>query len=339
MTINFKYILFFTLSVLLFQCVPPEEVVLTEVTRDLRDSTLQEIIRYQDEQKTAALFPFFNDKDPSYRYAAAMAFGSTKDKTALDSLAKLLKDPIQEVRVAAAYAIGQLGEERGATILMGAFEQYDTARQFVKSNGIILEAVGKCASKETLKLLTGISTYKASDTLLLKGQAYGIYRFAMREMVSAEGTSKMLTFVNNTLYPPSVRMIAANYLGRAKDIDITNNVAALSETLASEEDVKIRIPLALALGKIKTSAATNALVEQFNQETDYRVKVNVIRALNGTDYDSVSATILTALDDPNLATAQMAAQFLINNGIPRQAASYYRMSRVERPWQVQLALL
>ena len=339
MTTNFKYLLFFTLSVLLFQCVPPEEVVLTEVTRDLRDSTLQEIIRYQDEQKTAALLPFFNDKDPSYRYAAAMAFGSTKDKTALDSLAKLLKDPIQEVRVAAAYAIGQLGEERGATILMGAFEQYDTARQFVKSNGIILEAVGKCAPKETLKLLTGISTYKATDTLLLEGQAYGIYRFAMRDMVSTEGTSKMLTFVNNTLYPPTVRMIAANYLGRAKDIDITNNVVALSETLASEEAIKIRIPLALALGKIKTPAATNALIAQFNQETDYRVKVNVIRALNGAEYDSVSATILTALDDPNLATAQMAARFLINNGIARQAANYYRMSKVERPWQVQLALL
>ena len=49
MTINFKYILFLLLSAILFQCVPPEEVVLTEVTRDLRDSTLQEIIRYQDE--------------------------------------------------------------------------------------------------------------------------------------------------------------------------------------------------------------------------------------------------------------------------------------------------
>jgi len=105
MTINLKYILFLLLSVILFQCVPPEEVVLTEVTRDLRDSTLQEIIRYQDEQKTAKLYRFFKDKDPSYRYAAAMAFGSTKDKTALDSLALLLKDPIQEVRVAAAYAI------------------------------------------------------------------------------------------------------------------------------------------------------------------------------------------------------------------------------------------
>jgi len=339
MTNYFKYVLFFLLSIALFQCVPPEEVVLTEVTRDLRDSTLLEIIRFQDEQKSESLYPFFNDKDPSYRYAAAMAFGSTKDKSGLDSLAKLLKDPIQEVRVAAAYAIGQLGEERGATLLMGAFEQYDTARQYVKSNGIILEAVGKCAPKETLDLLTGITTYKVTDTLLLEGQAFGIYRFAMRKIVSPAGTSKMLAFVNNKLYPSRVRMIAANYLGRAKDIDIQANVQALSETLAEETDVKIRIPLVLALGKIKTPAATRVLLNQFNQETDYRVKVNTIRALNGADYDSVNITILTALDDPNPTIAQVAAQFLINNGSARQAANYYRLSKEERPWQVQLALL
>ena len=65
MTINYKYIIFLLLSAILFQCVPPEEVVLTEVTRDLRDSTLQAIIRYQDEQKTTELFKFYNDKDPS----------------------------------------------------------------------------------------------------------------------------------------------------------------------------------------------------------------------------------------------------------------------------------
>ena len=194
-------------------------------------------------------------------------------------------------------------------------------------------------SRETLDLLTGITTYKVTDTLLLEGQAYGIYRFAMRKMVSPAGTSKMLTFVNNKLYPSRVRMIAANYLGRAKDIDIQVNVQALSETLAGETDVKIRIPLVLALGKIKTAAATKMLLNQFNQETDYRVKVNTIRALNGADYDSVSATILTALDDPNPMIAQMAAQFLINNGTARQAANYYRLSKEERPWQVQLALL
>ncbi|MEM1121093.1 MAG: peptidylprolyl isomerase, partial [Bacteroidota bacterium] len=326
------------LSLALFQCVPPEEVVLTEVTRDLRDSTLQQIILHQDEGKTEALLPFFNDKDPSYRYAAAMAFGSIQDELALDSLVKLLKDPIEEVRVAAAYAIGQIGEEKSATSLMNAFEQYDTARQFLQSNSTILEAVGKVAPKTTLDLLTSISTYQATDTLLLKGQAYGIYRFALRGMTSKEGTSKMLSFVNNDLYPPQVRMIAANYLARAKDVDFTENVQALSETLFNEEDVYIRIPLVLALGKVRTPTATQALVQQLAKESDYRVKVNTIRALNGTQNDTVYAAVYEAINDENIAVAQTAAQFLIDNGDARQAANYYRLAKEDRPWQVKVAL-
>jgi len=339
MKINFKYLLFFFISFLVLQCVPPEEVVLTEVTRDLRDSALQKIIIYQDEGNTDSLLTFFSDKDPSYRYAAAMAFGSTKDKNGLDSLVALLKDPIQEVRVAAAYSIGQLGEEKAAIPLMNAFEQYDTARQFLKSNSTILEAVGKVAPKTTLDLLTGISTYQATDTLLLTGQAYGIYRFALRGITSKEGTSKMLSFVNNPLYPSRVRMIAANYLARAKEINFDENVQALSETLASENEGNIRIPLALAIGKVKTPMATQALIQQLSNESDYRVKVNAIRALNGAVYDTVSAAILASIDDSNLAVAQTAAQFFIANGTARQAANYYRMAKEDRPWQVKVALL
>lgn len=339
MKISLKYLLFLFISITVFQCVPPEEVVLTEVTRDLRDSTLQQIIIHQDEGNRDSLLTFFNDKDPSYRYAAAMAFASTKDIYGVDSLVQLLKDPIQEVRVAAAYALGQTGAEKAASPLMNAFEQYDTARQYVKSNSTILEAVGKVAPETTLDLLASISTYKVTDTLLLEGQAYGIYRFALRGITNQAGTSKMLSFVNNPLYPSKVRMIAANYLARAKDLDLSENVQSLSETLASEKEVFIRSPLVLALGKTKAPVAVRTLVQQLNTETDYRVKVNTIRALNGADYDTINAAILTTIDDPNLAVAQTAAQFLINNGNARQAGNYYRMTKTDRPWQVKIALL
>ncbi|MEM1123577.1 MAG: peptidylprolyl isomerase [Bacteroidota bacterium] len=333
----FSFILLVVLG--LTQCVPPEEIVLTEVTRDLKDSTLQQIIVYQDEQATEQLIDFFDNKDPSYRYAAAMAFGSVKDEVALDSLAILLKDPIQEVRVAAAYAIGQIGAERGANYLMGAFEQYDTARQYLKSNSIILEAVGKCGPKSTLDLLSGISTYKVTDTLLLEGQAWGIYRYALRGITSQEGTSKMLSFVNNELYPSRVKMIAANYLARAKNIDLTENVQAIGETLAKESSIRTQLPLVLALGKGKSEVAQRILLQQLQFAKDYRLKVNALQALNGANYDSVQATVLATLDDENVHVAEAAARYLVRNGIPRQAANYYRLAKEERPWPVQMALL
>lgn len=337
MEASYKYILFFIISLSLVRCVPPEEIVLTEVTRDLRDSTLQKIILFQDQQITDSLITFFDDKDPSYRYAAAMAFASTKDKKALDSLVVLLEDPISEVRVAAAYAIGQIGEPKGALDLMNAFVTYDTTKQFRKLNATILEAVGKCAPSKTLELLSTVPPYKASDTLLLEGQAWGIYRFATRKITSPAGTAKMVEFVNNYSYPASARMIAANYLGRAKKIDLSQHEKALIETINIETNPFIKIPLVLGIGKIKTAESTNALLKQLRTEKDYRVKINTIRALNGANYDSIKADIAITLED-TLAVAQTAAQFLVKNGTPREATLYWRKAKEDRPWQVQLSL-
>ena len=338
MEIKHKYIFFLLILLSLYECVPPNEEVLTEIRRDLRDSTLLSIVNFQDKNLTDSLLTFFNHKDPSYRYAAAMAFGSTKEKNALDSLIKLLKDPISNVRTAAAYAIGQIGEAQAENALITAFAQYDSTGQYRKANGAILEAVGKCASPSFLKSLGTISTYQPKDTALLEGQAWGIYRYALRNIIASEGTSKMLEFINNPKFPSSVRMIAANYLGRAKGIDINANLQALSETLAAESDSKIKIPLVLGIGKIQSPEAGQALIEQFQKEGDYRVKVNIIRALKNFDYEIAREDVLAALEDSNLPIAETAADYFISNAIPEDATIYWQKAKADLPWQVQLKL-
>jgi len=339
MKFNALLFLFFIVTLLGPGCVPPEEVVLTEVTRDLKDSTLQQIIIWQDRDQADSLLSFFSDRDPSYRYAAAMAFGSTKNIFGLDSLTKLLYDPIPEVRVAAAYAIGQMGDPRGAPFLMAAFEQTDTTGIFRSSNAAILEAVGKCAPRETLQLLSTISTYKATDTMLLTGQAWGIYRFALRGLTIPEGTTRMLAFVNNSFYPESVRIIAANYLGRANNIDLTTNLNALGQTLFSSDNPFLKIPLVLGIGKVSTPESTKILLQQLNNESDYRVRINVIRALNNSSYDSVKTEILTLINDPSVALAETAAQYLVDNGMANDATLYWKEAKEKNyPWQVSVKL-
>ena len=336
MVSKLTYFLSILVPLLLITCVPPEEIVLTEVSRDLRDSTLQKIIVFQDKQQTDSLLTFFRDKDPSYRYAAAMAFGSIKDKRFVDSLAILLDDRIPEVRVAAAYSIGQIGDTKGGALLTNAFEQTDTTGRFRQFNSAVLEAVGKCGSPEMLRLLSTISTYKATDTLLLEGQAWGIYRYALRQITSPEGTTRMLSFVNNGYYPVRVRRIAANYLARAKNIDISPNAKALQETVSTEKDLHVLLPLILALGKIDD--ASKSLLKILNKPSDYRVKVNAIRALNNANYDSVRTTIFSLLDDPDLSVAKTAANYLVQYGQPKDATFYWNKAKEDRPWQIQIAL-
>ena len=94
---------------LFYSCFPPpEEETITEVRIDRTQPEMQKLYNLQDKLLSDSLYPYFHHRDPGYRYAAAMAFGSIKDAKAIDSLRLLLEDPVKEVRIAAAYAIGQI---------------------------------------------------------------------------------------------------------------------------------------------------------------------------------------------------------------------------------------
>ncbi len=327
------------MAFMLVQCLPPTpDPILTEIKQNLEDPLLLKITSFQDYQLTDSLVPYFSHKDPTYRYAAVKAFGSIQDKTVIDSLANLLKDPLEKIRMEAAHAIGQQRDLRGEQFLIDAFEQSDSLGKYKKSNGAILEAVGQCASRDFLNALSSISTYSPTDTSLLEGQARGIYQYALRSIIIPEGTSKQLAFVNNSIFPPSVRFIAANYLGRAKGIEISDNVEALAQTFETDKDPRIRMALALALGKINQPRAAKVLLSALNKEKDYRVKCNIIRALKNFEYDAVKTDILLALEDENLHVAQTAAAFFVSNGVPQEASSYRKKAKELTDLSVQTIL-
>jgi cyclophilin family peptidyl-prolyl cis-trans isomerase/HEAT repeat protein len=323
---------------LLTQCVPPTEERLTEVRTDFEDPILQRIHDFQDRQLSDSLYVYLRHKDPSYRFASAMAFGSTKANEGIDSLLPLLSDEIEKVRVATAYALGQIGDAQAEEPLVQAFEQYDTAGTWARANAAILEAIGKCGSAEYLKYLSTISTYQYSDTLLLEGQAYGLYRFMRRGITSEEGTQQMLKFVTDAGYPNGTRFIAANYFERATDLPFAEYDQQLVEVLRREDDPRIRMSLVIGLGKAKTERARDGLLGLYALEQDYRVKCNILRALANFPYAEVESTIVGALDNPNYHIARTASEFLLNYGQPEAAKSYWQKAKDSLPSEVQLTL-
>lgn len=332
-------LLIFGLFVLLLAfCTPPENKTLTEVRTSFSDSTLQRIYDFQDRQLTDSLLRFFRHEDPSYRYAAAMAFGSVRDSSALDSLAILLKDEIEKVRVAAAYAMGQIGSLKAEAALVGAFNQYDTAGVWIHANAAILEAIGKCASPKYLEALSTIKTYQPHDTALVTGQALGIFRYAQRGITSPAGTAAMMQFLTNPAYPPKTRLAAAYYFHRGKELDLKASVKDLAQLLSREDDPLVRLNLVIPLGRTKDSIALNALLNQYNLEPEVQVRVNVLRALSNFSYASVKPTMLTALDSDHPHLARAAAQFFLDFGIPEEARSYWEKAKDTLSWDVQLLL-
>lgn len=335
-----KYLpLLIVFTALFSRCVPPSEERSTGVHLDFTNSTYQAVYDLKDRSQTDSLIRYFRNKDATLRYMAVIAFASIKDSTAIDSLAAMMTDPEEEVRIAAAYSLGQIGSAKAEQLLLNAFDRYDTVGVSKNVNAAIMEAIGKCGTKEMLSALASITSYRLTDTTLLEGQAWGIYRFALRNIVSPEGTAKMLEFASSSKYPTSVRFVGANYLSRAKDIELVNGDSLLGPALAREDDYRIRMAIAIALGKTKSERAANALLYQYNIERDYRVKCNILRALGNFAYETVKATAYNALSDANLAVALTAADFFLEHGVPEEAGTYWEIAKQPgRKWETSMAM-
>lgn len=313
--------------VMIIGCMPHHEEKITDIKFDLSNTDLQKVLTFKDQQLTDSLIPYFKHKDPTYRYAAAMAFASVQDEEALSGLSALLLDDVEAVRVAAAYAIGQLGLEQAENILVGSFRTNDSTSADALFNKTVLEAVGKCGSAGFLKAMSTVSTYKKTDTLLLEGQAWGIYRYALRNITTEEGTDRMVELITRSGYPNTVRFIAANYLSRARDIKIDTFAIPLIQTFNQEKDSRIKMALAIALGKTKKSQSMETLKNAFATASDYRVQCNILRALSNFEYENIKDIILPTLKADNIHVANVAAQVLVNKGIGAEGVLYMRTAR------------
>jgi cyclophilin family peptidyl-prolyl cis-trans isomerase len=158
-------------------------------------------------------------------------------------------------------------------------------------------------------------------------------------MLSAQGTEKMIDYATNLAYPPTVRLIGANYLNRAQGLSFPANAdKVLSDAISKEDDPNIRMALVIGLGKTKTEDAMQKLINQLNIEPDYRVKCNIIRALSNFDYNQVYASIFVAVKDKSLPVALTAANYFVQNGNARGGSQYWKATRDTLHWQVELAL-
>ena len=298
----------------LTQCVPA--VVHEEVDWDLdvdyqlSDTIVQHIANWQQSGQVQSIYPFLHNIEATYRYAAALALASMAGHYQTDSLTPLLRDPSPLVRAQAAYSLGLSGDENIAGDLVEAFQQYDSTGQFYVANRSILEAIGRVGDSTLLEPLSTVATYKPTDTLLLEGQTRAIYQYMLRRLTVDAGTSTMLKYATSALYPYSVRLLAANYLGRANPIDLSGATDVLIDAYQAEADVYLKMPLLLAIGKTKDPEGLQLLKKAVGDETDYRLQCNAIRAMGNYPLAQAQDAIIRQLNDPNEHVSLTAAQWI-----------------------------
>lgn len=277
-----KILTIFIISLLIFfsSCMPPEPPAKEIVLIDYSQSEIQrKLIDFQDRLMTDSVAQYLKSTDPTLRYLAARAFASIPLGNNEEALLDLLQDTVKQISAMAAYAIGQTGNSDFQDRLVNAFIPKDSSSVSNIHNGAVLEAIGKIGDAKWLDHMTDISTYRPIDTLLTEGLTKGIYRFALRGIISTKGTSTMVKWVTTPAASRVTRLYAAHYLQRIKDLDLNLYSSELLYTIENEPNIDVKVALLGAVVNIKDPVVLPFLGEQLNNNKDDREKIAALKGL------------------------------------------------------------
>ena len=298
-----------------------------------KDKILQKIVTLQDGRDSKSLLPYLKNKNPGYRKAAVLAFASAQDKSAVIPLSQLFTDKSEGIRGAVAYALGQIKDKSAEPILL---KQYNNEKSS-KVKRYILEAIGKCGTEKGLFFIAEKNFHK-EENLLLSGQAWGIYRFALKNIISTRGTAKAIQLIDHRI-PEKPRFIAANYLARAREVDLGSYVKPLIHGFNDEKNIYTRMSLVLAMGKAKKRDILIQLKLILGSDIDYRIRVNAIRSLNGFDYSDVKDILFKLLSDKEVNVAIAASEYFLLKGSPQDVTTYLDIASSLPNWRPRTNML
>ena len=187
----------------------------------------------------------------------------------------------------------------------------------------ILEALGKCGDQSILDFIGSVSSFTNDTDHLLLGQARAIYRYGLRGIYSEAATTTMINNVLDASRPAATRLISAQYLSRNSDVNLDNSINQLALTLNNEQDVDVKMALAGVLTRSGNASTLSTLLPMLTDDTDYRVKSNILRQLGAFDYNVYRDTVLTLLNDATNDHVFNLAADLLKTKAPRQEEGYY----------------
>ncbi len=331
---SMQRLLFFLLAISVFSCVPEEKNTYSNIDLKLDNEMVQKVIDFQDHMSFDSLYPFLNHRDPGLRYLASNALSSQYENNSADSLYKILEDKNIRNKAVAAFALGQTGNSKVTDKLIKAFVKIDTTVSVnTVANANILEAIGKTGDKSLLSLIAAVK-YIPSDNQLILGQTRAIYRYALRGIFDKTATEKMINYTIESHYDQKVRSLASSYLARSKDIDFSDYKSRLLQRFLKEENINVKMNLATVLGRTKNTEVMKIFLKEINQQNDYRVKINMVKALGNFPYINTIEPILITLNNENTFVAQAAADWLYDNGNKFDASIYNNFIRKDKNFHV-----
>ena len=324
---TFRILLALCLAGWLVGCVPPPaEQPFAGIVVDLNDPITRRVYEHLNNRNADSLLVYLTHQSPSYRYQAARALGSFPELStaAGEALIATLDDRYELVKSAAAYAIGQSGREELAGQLTAKF---DISGQLEEYNAAVLAAVGKIGDARSQVQITDVTTYNSGDTLLQAAQLQSLYYFALRELRSEKGDSLILVRLLDAQSPSRTRELAGQYALRFPFAISSEEGSELRNLLRQDGNPDAVMGAIRLLGNSRAPEARVAISRALQQQRDWRLRVEALKALGKFDYAFVREDLLTALTDEHPLVRQEAGNQLLINGDPTDATFFFRTAR------------
>ena len=275
------------------------------------DSVLVRIYDLQDRRLSDSLLFFLQSTNPVYRRAAALAFGSVQDSVASLSLGTaLLEDPDLEVRINAAYSLGQTGGAQAVNALIPALEDKD--RRVVRE---VLEGLGKTVQIEELKILCD---FQSNDTLQQEGQSWAFYRLAVRKKADSMVTKKISKYLlSENSY--QARLAAAQYFGRSSKVEGTGFQDNLINAALHDLQPNVRMAAVSGFRHLDIAGVLPVLKNIYTSDRDYRVRASAVRVCLYFPLDITQEIVFDALKD-SVEILQVAASEVLRSVATKNSA-------------------
>jgi peptidyl-prolyl cis-trans isomerase B (cyclophilin B) len=258
--------------------------------------TEAQIIRLESLRVPAAdLAPFVVDEDPLVRARAGYALGRLRNAAALDGLGTLINDPDRDVRLAAAFALGQTDKSRLIARQRLEVEQDHSVRVE------LLAALGHQGNNWDVDTLLDVINQPVGEDRSaeeIAEAAASLGHMAMRGVSASKIEMVVRVLVQQSRRMSlDIRQSAAFALMRIAPTTISPVLASeLVEAAHNEPNQHVKAMLIRATGKL-TSAKTERKALLVHASTHHNTSVRIAAVRAGADCQWMGVTNL--LEDPN----------------------------------------
>lgn len=307
-------------AMFLFCCQTPDRSL-----NKFADPVLLKIADLQDRRMPDSLYPYFDHKNVVYRKEAVQAFASLQDSGAVNKIGKLLLADVEpEVRKAAAFALGQIQNVNGESILLDGLMKE-------KDSGIVLEMLQSYG--KTTKKWRHVRPSLLNDTTLAEGVAWSIYRAGLRGKTDSLA-NRVAKGLLDKKYGSKTRMVAAHYFSRsAKNFESAEKELIL--TSRNDPSAEVRMAAVFSLGKILSDSSLATLKNIIKNEKDSRVIINAIKALQAFPYKRIKNYLYEALGNKNINVGIAASEVIKETIIPEDWIEVSALTNNIVNWRIQ----